>query len=92
MAKKNKTKSIETFPNVFSAHNYKWMIIGLVCIFLGFFLMIGADANTVNGVYDPDSWNQDIFSWRRIRLAPTLVVLGFCIQVYAIMSKSIDNE
>lgn len=62
------------------------MGIGLAVIFLGFFLMTGHDANThPNGEYDPAYWNEDIFSWRRIRLAPFLVILGFVIEIYAIL-------
>lgn len=72
---------------LFTKHNYIWMIVGLVLIFLGFGLMLGPDANTVDGKFDPNIWNPGIFSWRRIRLAPTLVVLGFVVEVYAIMSK-----
>ncbi|MBQ0151324.1 MAG: DUF3098 domain-containing protein, partial [Chryseobacterium sp.] len=69
----------------FGMQNYKWMLIGLACIVLGFILMMGADANTVDGKYDPNSWNEDIFSIRRIRIAPLLVVTGFVIEIYAIL-------
>lgn len=61
------------------------MLIGLAVILLGFFLMMGHDANTrPDGVYDPNYWNEGIFSWKRIRLAPFIVLLGFAIEVYAI--------
>lgn len=71
----------------FGKENYKLMITGLVFIVLGFLLMLGADANTIDGKYDANSWNEDIFSFRRIRLAPMLVILGFCVEVYAILKK-----
>ena len=55
------------------------MIIGLAVIALGFILMIGGGSD------DPNVFNPAIFSWRRIRLAPALVIIGFGIQVYAIL-------
>lgn len=61
------------------------MAIGIGVILLGFLLMTGPDANTVNGVKDVNQWNEGIFSWRRIRLAPFVVLLGFAIEIYAIM-------
>ena len=62
------------------------MAIGIFAIALGFLLMTGADANTrPDGVFDPNYWNQDIFSFRRIRLAPTLVIIGFIIEIIAIL-------
>lgn len=72
----------------FGQENYKWMLIGLALIIVGFLLMMGADANTVNGTYDPNAWNEDIFSIRRIRIAPILVVAGFAIEVYAILKRN----
>ena len=55
------------------------MIIGLAVIALGFILMIGGGSD------DPAIFNPEIFSWRRIRLAPALVIIGFGIQMYAIL-------
>lgn len=71
----------------FGAQNYKWMLIGLACIVVGFILMMGPDANTVDGKYDPNTWNEDIFSIRRIRIAPLLIVTGFIIEIYAILKR-----
>ena len=71
----------------FGKENYKWMLIGLGLIVLGFLLMMGADANTVNGKLDPNAWNEDIFSVRRIRIAPLLVVAGFAVEAYAILKR-----
>ena len=98
MSKKNKNFSADTIgKNVevtenntfyFGKENYKWMLIGLALIVVGFLLMMGADANTVDGKYDPNVWNEGIFSFRRIRLAPFLVVTGFAIEVYAILKRN----
>nr|WP_228414591.1 DUF3098 domain-containing protein [Chryseobacterium sp. SNU WT5] len=72
----------------FGKENYKLMLIGLALIVVGFFLMMGADANTVDGKYNPNVWNEDIFSFRRIRLAPFLVIAGFAVEVYAILKRN----
>ncbi|ALM21125.1 hypothetical protein JCM19294_2748 [Nonlabens tegetincola] len=64
---------------LFKKKNYLWMIIGLVVIATGFILMSGGASN------DPNVFNEEIFSWRRIRLAPAIVILGFGIEVYAIL-------
>ena len=64
---------------IFGKKNYKFMLIGLACIAIGFILMSGGGSD------DPNVFSPDIFSFRRIRLAPTLVLIGFGIQVYAIL-------
>ncbi|OBX21321.1 MULTISPECIES: DUF3098 domain-containing protein [Bizionia] len=64
---------------VFGRKNYKFMVIGLAVIGLGFILMSGGGSD------DPNVFNPEIFNFRRIRLAPTLVLLGFAIEVYAIL-------
>lgn len=67
-------------PNfIFGKKNYKFMFIGLACIAIGFILMSGGGSD------DPNVFNPEIFNWRRIRLAPTLVLIGFGIQIYAIL-------
>ena len=64
---------------VFEKKNYLAMIIGLAFITLGFILMSGG------GSEDPNVFNPEIYNFRRIKLAPTLVLIGFGIQVYAIL-------
>ena len=64
---------------IFERKNYIFMIIGLVVIAIGFILMSGGGSD------DPQVFNPDIFSPRRIRLAPAIVVIGFAIEVYAIL-------
>ncbi|TXE09608.1 DUF3098 domain-containing protein [Seonamhaeicola algicola] len=64
---------------VFGKKNYKFMFIGLATIAIGFILMSGGGSD------DPNVFNPEIFSWRRIRLAPALVLAGFGIQIYAIL-------
>jgi hypothetical protein len=74
---KRKTESKSVF--VFGKKNYKFMFIGLVCIAIGFILMSGGGSD------DPNVFNPEIFNFRRIRLAPMLILIGFGIQVYAIL-------
>ena len=77
---KNKDKKVkETF--LFEKKNYLIMVIGLVIIALGFILMSGG------GSEDPNVFNEEIYNFRRIRLAPTLVLIGFAIEIYAILAK-----
>ena len=67
---------------LFGRRNYKYMLIGLLCIAVGFILMSGGGSD------DPNIFNEKIYSFRRIRLAPILVITGFIIEVYAILTKS----
>ncbi|PWN66441.1 DUF3098 domain-containing protein [Chryseobacterium oncorhynchi] len=83
----NETKATPENVFYFGQQNFKWMLIGLAFIVVGFLLMMGPDANTVDGKFDPNSWNDGIFSIRRIRIAPLFVVIGFAIEVYAILKR-----
>tara|TARA_B100001175_G_C19473022_1_gene622775 strand:- start:1408 stop:1653 length:246 start_codon:yes stop_codon:yes gene_type:complete len=74
--KKNK-KNSEDF--IFEKKNYQVMVIGIIFIAVGFILMSGGASE------DPNVFNPEIYNFRRIRLAPTLVLIGFGIQVYAIL-------
>ena len=66
---------------VFGKKNYQLMLLGLIFITVGFFLMSGG------GSKDPNIFNEEIYNFRRIRVAPILVVFGFIIEVYAIMKN-----
>lgn len=61
--------------------NYKLLLIGFAIIIVGFILMVGGKSN------DPNVFNPDIFSFRRITLAPMVVLFGFMFEIYAIMKK-----
>ncbi len=81
MAKKESKFAVD-FP--FGRENYIYMLIGLAFIFVGFVLMSGG------GNDDPTVWDPSIFSFRRITLAPILVITGFVIEIVAIVKKSKD--
>ncbi len=77
----SKQKKIEkTKPQfLFGRKNYIIMIVGVVVIALGFLLMAGGGSD------DPTIFNKEIYNFRRIRLAPTLVLIGLAIEIYAIL-------
>lgn len=64
---------------LFKEKNYRVLLIAIGMIALGFFLMTGGGSD------DPNVFNPAIFSFQRIRLAPTLVLIGFGIAMYSIL-------
>jgi hypothetical protein len=68
------------FP--FQRKNYVWLLVGLGTIILGFILMSGG------GSEDPKEFSDAIFSFRRITLAPLVVLAGYGIVMYSIMKKA----
>ncbi len=61
--------------------NYKLLAIGLAIIVIGFVLMAGGGSD------DPNVFNEDVYSFRHITLAPIVVLAGFVFEIYAIMKK-----
>ena len=75
-------KPVNNSNNLFGKENYIWIIAGLVAIALGLILMAGGKSD------DPNMFNKDeIYSFRRITLAPLLILLGLGLQVVAIFRK-----
>ena len=81
MAGKQKERKGEKGEFLFGKKNYLIMAVGLVVILAGFALMAGGGSD------DPQVFNAEIYNFRRIRLAPTLVLLGLGLEVYAIMAN-----
>lgn len=78
--KQNINKGQASKPEfIFQKKNYIFMFLGIAFIALGFILMIGGGSD------DPNVFNEDIYNFRRIRLAPMLVLIGLGIEVYAIL-------
>ena len=76
----NAPKGNQTF--LFDRSNYMWMIGGVVLILLGFILMSGGKSP------DPHQFNyEEVYSARRITVAPLMILIGFAIEIYAIMKK-----
>jgi Protein of unknown function (DUF3098) len=75
-------KEINKGTSIFTKENYIWMIAGLVVIALGFLLMAGGKSA------DPTKFNNsDVYSFRRITLAPLLIIAGFVLEIVGIMKK-----
>ena len=67
---------------LFTNENYKWMVIGLVIMALGFFLMAGGKSSNPNVFSD-----KDVYSPIRITIAPILIVAGLLVEIFAIMKR-----
>lgn len=78
---KNKKDKTPSNGFVFEKKGYMLLVLGLVFIITGFSLMVGG------GAADPNEFNPEIFNFQRITLAPALVMIGFAIEVFAIMRK-----
>ena len=77
------SKAEAKMPLIFGWANYRIMLLGILIITLGMLLMMGGSMPT------PDVWDESlIYSFRRTVLAPFLIVVGFCVEVYAIFKKS----
>ena len=75
-------KSTEKESFALAKENYILLVIGFAIIVLGFILMIGGKSQ------DPTIFNEEeIFSFRRITLAPIVVLAGFIFEIWAIMKK-----
>jgi hypothetical protein len=76
-----KNKNNEKVNFALGAKNYKLLAIGFVIIVIGFLLMIGGKSDS------PEKFSENIFSFRRITLAPIVVLAGFVFEIWAIMKK-----
>ena len=82
MSKLKKKPVVIHNEEMFDRSNYRWMLIGLAVLALGFFLMAGGKSP------DPKVFDvNEIYSPVRITLAPLLIIIGFVIEIYAIMRK-----
>ena len=72
-------KNLKSF--LFGKRNYQLLFVAIAVVALGYILMAGGGSD------DPNIFNPEIFNFRRIRLAPTLVISGFGIAIYAILVR-----
>jgi len=84
MATKNDNKEKLNFA--LGRENYKFLAIGFAIIVLGFILMLGGKSE------DPNEFSDKIFSFRRITLAPIVVLAGFVFEIWAIMRKPKSSD
>ena len=76
------TKKRETAGELFGKENFKWMLIGVGVLMLGFILMAGGGSD------DPNVFNKDeVYSTRRITIAPIIILIGLAIEIYAIFRQ-----
>ncbi len=75
LTKKTETATKTEGAFVFGKENYQLMILGFVVIIIGFMLMYGTT---------------EIFDFRKLTLAPIVVLVGFVIEIFAIMRKAKD--
>ena len=79
-------KNIGPKKFLFEKRNYRFLFMAVLVISLGFILMTGG------GSEDPNYFNEEIFNFRRIRIAPTLILIGFGIAMYSILTKEISKK
>jgi fumarate reductase subunit D len=84
MATKNENKEKLNFA--LGRENYKLLAIGFAIIVIGFLLMLGGKSD------DPKVFSEKIFSFRRITLAPLVVLAGFVFEIWAIMRKPKNSD
>jgi hypothetical protein len=76
------TKKRAEAGKLFDKENFKWMLIGVAVLILGFVLMAGGGSD------DPNVFNKDeVYSTRRITIAPIIILLGLVIEIYAIFRQ-----
>jgi hypothetical protein len=78
--KQQQKVSEKIFP--FTRENYVLMIIGLIVVAIGYLLMIGGRSPNPNEFHP-----EEVYSWRRITLAPIVIMIGFALEIYAIMKR-----
>ena len=66
---------------LYNKRRYRFLILSILIIGIGFVLMSGGEST------DPDIFNNEIYNFRRIRLAPLMVVLGFVLCIFSILYK-----
>ena len=79
------SKDIKKTGFAFGKENYRILIAGVVIVVIGYILMIGG------GAENPNEFHEDeIFSTRRITIAPITILIGFVVVLFGIMKKSKD--
>ena len=71
---------------VFEKTNYILMLVGILFVIVGYVLMAGGGSD------DPNVFNPEIFSPRRIVIAPIFILAGLAIEVVAIMKAGNSNK
>jgi len=70
----------------FNKTNYTIMVAGLLVLIIGFLLMVGGGSD------DPEVFSDALFGFRRLTLAPILILLGYAIEIFAIMYRPKNQQ
>lgn len=81
MATNNKKNTENTAGFAFDRKSYTLLIVGLLLIIAGFLLMVGGGSD------DPDVFSDALFGFRRLTLAPILILAGYVVEIFAIMHR-----
>jgi hypothetical protein len=81
-ATSKKTTAPAGIGNFFDKGNYKWMLIGLGVMIVGFLLMAGGRSSDPN-VFDKN----EVYSFRRITIAPIIILGGLVVMIFAIFHR-----
>lgn len=84
MSNKTQETTVKKEGFAFGKENYVLMIVGIIVILIGNLLMIGGGSD------DPNVFDPEIFNFRRLTLAPVVILAGFIIEIFAIMRKPKD--
>jgi hypothetical protein len=79
---KDTKKTTAPAASLFTKDNYIWMIAGIIVMAIGIILMAGGKSDDPNVFKD-----NEVYSTRRITIAPILILLGLGVEVYAIFKK-----
>ncbi|HKL71014.1 MAG TPA: DUF3098 domain-containing protein [Marinilabiliaceae bacterium] len=90
MSKKEVSKNVlpeKKIDMALDKENYILLAISFVIVIVGFILMIGGGSD------DPNVFNEAVYGFQRVTLAPMVVLFGFIFAIYAIMKKpSVDKK
>ena len=67
---------------LFNKNRYSLLVLSILVIGIGFLLMSGGASD------DPEVFSDEIYNFRRIRLAPLIVISGFTLCIFTILKKS----
>jgi len=81
-----KKETEKKFGLALDKENYFLLIIAVVIVIVGFILMAGGGSD------DPEVFNEKIYGFRRIKLAPIVTLFGFLFGIYAIMKKPSSDK
>jgi len=85
MSVKNQKEEVGKLLFTFNKTNYTLLIAGLLILIIGFLLMVGGGSD------DPEVFSDALFGFRRLTLAPILILLGYIIEIFAIMYRPKSN-